>query len=130
LVDKSVLEKLYDPCVHLVRNAFDHGTESTQERLNRGKPAIATIEIRAYYRGNQTYIEIKDDGQGINPDKVKAKAIASGLLSSEQANQITDEEVYQFLFEPNFSTAAVVSELSGRGMGLSTVQEQVRSLKG
>ncbi len=130
LVDKSILEKLYDPFVHLVRNAFDHGTESAQNRLDRGKPLIASIEIRAYYRGNQTYIEIKDDGQGINPDKVKAKAIASGLLSSEQANQITDEEVYQFLFEPNFSTADVVSDLSGRGMGLSTVQEQVRSLKG
>jgi chemotaxis family two-component system sensor histidine kinase/response regulator PixL len=130
LVDKSILEKLYDPFVHLVRNAFDHGTESAQNRLERGKPLIASIEIRAYYRGNQTYIEIKDDGQGINPDKVKAKAIASGLLSSDKANQITDEEVYQFLFEPNFSTAVVVSDLSGRGMGLSTVLEQVRSLKG
>jgi two-component system, chemotaxis family, sensor histidine kinase and response regulator PixL len=130
LVDKSILEKLYDPFVHLVRNAFDHGTESAQNRLERGKPLIASIEIRAYYRGNQTYIEIKDDGQGINPDKVKAKAIASGLLSSELASQITDEEVYQFLFEPNFSTAVVVSDLSGRGMGLSTVLEQVRSLKG
>lgn len=130
LVDKSVLEKLYDPFVHLVRNAFDHGTESAQKRLDRGKPLIASIEIRAYYRGNQTYIEIKDDGQGINPDKVKSKAILSGLLSPEQASQISNEEVYQFLLEPNFSTAEVVSELSGRGMGLSTVQEQVRSLKG
>ena len=130
LVDKSILEKLYDPFVHLVRNAFDHGTESAQNRLDRGKPLIASIEIRAYYRGNQTYIEIKDDGQGINLDKVKAKAIASGLLSPDQASQITDEEIYQLLFEPNFSTAAVVSDLSGRGMGLSTVQEQVRSLKG
>ncbi len=130
LVDKSVLEKLYDPFVHLVRNAFDHGTESTQERLNRGKPAIATIEIRAYYRGNQTYIEIKDDGHGIDIEKIKAKAIAVGLLKSEQANQISKEEIYQFLFAPSFSTAEVVSELSGRGIGLSTVQEQVRSLKG
>ena len=130
LVDKSVLEKLYDPFVHLVRNAFDHGTESTQTRLERGKPVIATIEIRAYYRGNQTYIEIKDDGQGINIEKVKAKAIAVGLLQPEQANQISNEEIYQFLFAPSFSTAEVVSELSGRGMGLSTVQEQVRSLKG
>ena len=74
LVDKSVLEKLYDPFVHLVRNAFDHGTESTQERLDRGKSVIASIEIRAYYRGNQTYIEIKDDGYGIDTEKVKAKA--------------------------------------------------------
>jgi two-component system, chemotaxis family, sensor histidine kinase and response regulator PixL len=130
LVDKSILEKLYDPFVHLVRNAFDHGTESAQNRLDRGKPLIASIEIRAYYRGNQTYIEIKDDGQGINLDKVKAKALASGLLSSDKAKQITDDEVYQFLFEPNFSTAVAVSDLSGRGMGLSTVLEQVRSLKG
>ena len=130
LVDKSVLEKLYDPFVHLVRNAFDHGTESTQERLDRGKPLIASIEIRAYYRGNQTHIEIKDDGQGINIEKVKLKAIAVGLLEPEQANQISNEEIYQFLLAPSFSTAEVVSELSGRGMGLSTVQEQVRSLKG
>ena len=130
LVDKSVLEKLYDPFVHLVRNAFDHGTESTQKRLDLGKPLIATIEIRAYYRGNQTYIEIKDDGQGINPAHIKAKAIATGLLELEKADQITNEELYQLLFEPSFSTVEAVSELSGRGMGLSTVQEQVRSLKG
>ncbi|NMF60122.1 hybrid sensor histidine kinase/response regulator [Pseudanabaena yagii] len=130
LVDKSVLEKLYDPFVHLVRNAFDHGTESTQERVNLGKPVIASIEIRAYYRGNQTYIEIKDDGQGINLEKVKTKAIAVGLLPPDKADQVTNEEIYQFLFEPSFSTAEAVSELSGRGMGLSTVQEQVRSLKG
>ncbi len=130
LIDKLALEKLYDPFVHLVRNAFDHGTESTQERLDLGKPVIASIEIRAYYRGNQTYIEIKDDGHGIDIEKIKAKAIAVGLLEAAQANQVTNEEIYQFLFAPSFSTADVVSELSGRGMGLSTVQEQVRSLKG
>ena len=130
LVDKSVLEKLYDPFVHLVRNAFDHGTESAQKRLALGKPLVATIEIRAYYRGNLTYIEIKDDGNGINPEKVKAKAIAVGLLEFEKADRITNEELYQFLFAPSFSTADIVSEISGRGMGLSTVQEQVRSLKG
>ncbi|MBD2187171.1 hybrid sensor histidine kinase/response regulator [Pseudanabaena mucicola] len=130
LVDKSVLEKLYDPFVHLVRNAFDHGTESAQERAAKGKAPIASIEIRAYYRGNQTYIEIKDDGRGINLDNIKAKAIAVGLLDPSQADQIKDEEAYQLLFAPSFSTADVVSEISGRGMGLSTVQEQVRSLKG
>ena len=130
LVDKSVLEKLYDPFVHLVRNAFDHGTESAQERAANGKSPIASIEIRAYYRGNQTYIEIKDDGRGINLDNIKAKAIAVGLLEPSQADQIKDEEAYQLLFAPSFSTADVVSEISGRGMGLSTVEEQVRSLKG
>ncbi|MBD2151592.1 hybrid sensor histidine kinase/response regulator [Pseudanabaena sp. FACHB-1277] len=130
LVDKSVLEKLYDPFVHLVRNAFDHGTETTQERLEQGKSVIASIEIRAYYRGNLTYIEIKDDGYGINVEKVKAKAIALELITPEQAEQASQAEIYQFLFAPNFSTAETVSELSGRGMGLSTVQEQVRNLKG
>ncbi|PZU94059.1 MAG: hybrid sensor histidine kinase/response regulator [Pseudanabaena sp.] len=130
LVDKSVLEKLYDPFVHLVRNAFDHGTESAQERVELGKPATASIEIRAYYRGNQTYIEIKDDGRGIDIAAVKSKAIAVGLLAPEQADHVTKESVYQFLFAPSFSTATAVSELSGRGMGLSTVQEQVRGLKG
>ncbi|WP_055073613.1 hybrid sensor histidine kinase/response regulator [Pseudanabaena sp. 'Roaring Creek'] len=130
LVDKSILEKLYDPFVHLVRNAFDHGTEPTQKRIDLGKPLIATIEIRAYYRGNQTYIEVKDDGQGINPANIKAKAIEAGLLDFEKANLISNEETYQFLFAPSFSTADTVSELSGRGMGLATVYEQVRSLKG
>ncbi|MFM7887653.1 MAG: response regulator [Pseudanabaena sp.] len=130
LVDKSVLEKLYDPFVHLVRNAFDHGIESTQERVNLGKPVIASIEIRAYYRGNQTYIQIKDDGQGINLEKVKAKAITVGLIQPDKVDQLTNDQVYQFLFEPSFSTTETVSELSGRGMGLSTVQEQVRILKG
>lgn len=130
LIDKATLEKLYDPLVHLIRNAFDHGADSPQQRRLAGKPDTATIEIRAYHRGNQTFIEVRDDGRGIDPEKVKAKAIATGILSPAAANQITQDQIYNLLFQPNFSTAEQISEISGRGVGLSTVAEQVKSLKG
>jgi two-component system, chemotaxis family, sensor histidine kinase and response regulator PixL len=130
LVDKAILDKLYDPLVHLVRNAFDHGIETPDNRQAQGKSAEATIEIRAYYRGNQTYIEVRDDGQGINLAKVKAKAIALNLVSADEAEQMSSERLYDLLFSPGFSTAAKVSELSGRGVGLDTVRSQIRLLKG
>lgn len=130
LVDKAILEKLYDPLVHLVRNAFDHGTETPEVRAQTGKVPTATIEISAYHRGNQTYIEVKDDGQGIQTDRVKETAIKRQLLTPAQAEQLAKEQVYDLLFEPAFSTATEVSELSGRGVGLSTVRQQVQSLKG
>jgi chemotaxis family two-component system sensor histidine kinase/response regulator PixL len=130
LVDKSILEKLYDPLVHLIRNSFDHGTETPEVRQQKGKPPTATIEISAYHRGNQTYIEVSDDGQGIRSDRVKSVAIARQMLSPAQAEEITPSQVYQLLFEPAFSTAEQVSELSGRGVGLSSVKQQVQALKG
>jgi len=130
LVDKAVLEKLYDPLVHLVRNAFDHGTEPPAVRVQKGKNPTATIEISAYHRGNQTYIQVKDDGQGIQIDRVKETAIKRNLLAPAQAEQLPPEQVYALLFEPAFSTATEVSELSGRGVGLATVRQQVQSLKG
>lgn len=130
LVDKSVLERLFDPLVHLVRNAFDHGIELPQVRQAAGKPAQATIEVRAYHRGNQTYIEVCDDGGGINVDRVRAKAIAQKLISEETAAVLPKERLYECLFSPGFSTAAEVSELSGRGVGLDAVMAQIRSLKG
>jgi len=130
LVDKAVLEKLYDPLVHLVRNAFDHGIESPAIRQTQGKLTEATIEIRAYHRGNQTYIEVRDDGGGIDVEKIRAKAIALNLLSPEAAAALSSDRLYEFLFSPGFSTAAQVSELSGRGVGLDAVQSQVKALKG
>ncbi|MGG6266333.1 response regulator [Leptolyngbya sp. AN03gr2] len=130
LVDKSVLERLFDPLVHLVRNAFDHGIELPEARRAAGKPVEATIEVRAYHRGNQTYIEVCDDGGGINVDRVRAKAIAQKLISEETAAILPKERLYEFLFSPGFSTAAEVSELSGRGVGLDAVMAQIRSLKG
>jgi two-component system, chemotaxis family, sensor histidine kinase and response regulator PixL len=130
LVDKAMLEKLFDPLLHLVRNAFDHGCESPQERLAAGKPAEATIEIRAYHRGNQTFLEIQDDGQGIDLQKVRKTALSKQLLSEEEAQAATEQRLYQCLLEPGFSTRTEVTELSGRGVGLSTVNEQVQALKG
>jgi two-component system, chemotaxis family, sensor histidine kinase and response regulator PixL len=130
LVDKAILDKLNDPLLHLVRNAFDHGVELPDDRLAQGKPAEATIEIRAYYRGNQTYIEVRDDGRGIDLEKVKSKAISKKLISEEEAKTLSTEQIQEFLFAPGFSTAAQVSELSGRGVGLDTVRSQIRLLKG
>ncbi len=129
-VDKSVLEKLYDPLTHLVRNAFDHGIESPQERQKAGKPETGEIAIQAYYQGNQTVIEIRDDGRGIDLEKVKEKALAISLLNQEQGERSSTERLYNLLFEPGFSTAETVSELSGRGVGLDVVREQLEQLKG
>ncbi len=130
LVDKAILDKLNDPLLHLVRNAFDHGVEPPDDRTAQGKPAEATIELRAYHRGNQTYIEVRDDGRGIDLEKVKAKAISKKLISEEEAKTLSSEQIQEFLFAPGFSTAAQVSELSGRGVGLDTVRSQIRLLKG
>lgn len=130
LVDKAILEKLYDPLVHLVRNAFDHGIESPEARQAKGKLSQGTIEIRAYHRGNQTYIEIRDDGQGVNLEKVRQRAIALHLLPEAEANTAKESQLYECLFAPGFSTAAQVSDLSGRGVGLDAVRLQVRALKG
>ncbi len=130
LVDKGTLAKLYDPLVHLVRNAFAHGIESPEQRLQQGKPAEGTITIRAYHRGNQTFVEVRDDGAGIDIEKIRAAVIAHSLLSASDAAVATPEELYPYLFAPSLSTAAVVSDLAGRGMGLSAVQAQVKELKG
>jgi chemotaxis family two-component system sensor histidine kinase/response regulator PixL len=130
LVDKAILEKLFDPLVHLVRNAFDHGIENPEVRLTQGKPAQGTIEIRAHHRGNQTYIEIQDDGRGIDVEAIRAKAIALNLITPEAAAQLPDDRLYDFIFTPGFSTAAQVSELSGRGVGMDAVRSQIKRLKG
>jgi chemotaxis family two-component system sensor histidine kinase/response regulator PixL len=130
LVDKAILEKLYDPLVHLVRNAFDHGADSPEERAIKGKANEATIEIRAYYRGNQTLMEVRDDGKGINPQKVRAALLEKGLLSPEAVEALSNEQVFQYLFAPGFSTKEEANDISGRGMGLSSVQEQIKALKG
>jgi chemotaxis family two-component system sensor histidine kinase/response regulator PixL len=130
LIDKAVLEKLFDPLVHLVRNAFDHGVEIPQKRKARNKPEEATIEIKVYHRGNLTYVEISDDGNGIELNSIKAKAIALGLTTAAKVEYLKEQEILEFIFEPGFSTAIQISELSGRGVGLDAVRENLRSLKG
>lgn len=130
LIDKAVLEKLFDPLVHLVRNAFDHGVETALTRQSHGKSDPATIAIKAYHQGNLTYVEIRDNGNGIDLDKIRIKAIAMGLTTLDAANHLSDTDLLEFIFEPGFSTAIQVSELSGRGVGLDSVRENLRCLKG
>jgi two-component system, chemotaxis family, sensor histidine kinase and response regulator PixL len=130
LVDKAMLEKLFDPLVHLVRNGFDHGIEATVDRLEQSKPEQATIEIRAYHRSSQIYIEVSDDGRGINLEKIRSKAVQKGIVTVDEAKLLNEEQIYDLMFSPGFSTADKVSELSGRGVGLDAVRTQVRGLKG
>jgi chemotaxis family two-component system sensor histidine kinase/response regulator PixL len=130
LVDKAILEKLYDPLVHLVRNAFDHGIELPEVRLKQGKSPEGKIEIKAYHQGNYTYIEVIDDGQGIDVNKIRNKAVAKQLISVQDAARLSQKQLYDLLFYPGFSTTEKVSELSGRGVGLEAVRRQVEALKG
>jgi len=130
LVDKAALEKLYDPLLHLLRNAFDHGIEPPELRVEQGKRSQGQIEIRAYHQGSQTIIEIADDGRGLNLDRIRSKAVDLGLLSPDQLATTSTSRLLELLFEPGFSTAPQVSELSGRGVGLDVVRSQLRSLKG
>ena len=130
LVDKAVLERLYDPLLHLLRNAFDHGIESAEIREQQGKDAQGTIEIRAYHQGNQTLIEVKDDGSGVSLDRIRHFALKQGLASEAELATMPDRKLVDFIFEPGFSTASRLSELSGRGVGLDVVRSQLRDLKG
>ncbi|MEA5508458.1 hybrid sensor histidine kinase/response regulator [Crocosphaera sp. UHCC 0190] len=130
LVDKAALEKLYDPLLHLLRNAFDHGIEPPEIRRQLGKPEQGQIEIRAYHQGNQTIVEIRDDGSGLNLEKIAKKAVTVGLVTPEQVAVMSKEFLQNLIFEPGFSTATQVSELSGRGVGLDVVREQLQMLKG
>jgi chemotaxis family two-component system sensor histidine kinase/response regulator PixL len=130
LVDKAMLEKLYDPLLHLLRNAFDHGIESPESRREQGKSSTGQIEIRAYHQGSQTIIEVRDDGSGLNLERIAQRALELGWVSGEQLATLPPEQLFECLFEPGFSTARQVSELSGRGVGLDIVRAQVRSLKG
>ena len=130
LVDKTIEEKLYNPLLHLVRNAFDHGVETPEMRRQAGKPETGKIELRAYYQGSQTVIEVRDDGNGINVEKVKSRGIKQNLITPQQAKNISPNKLLELLFEPGFSTAAGVNELSGRGVGLDVVRTQIEELKG
>ncbi|MTJ52724.1 hybrid sensor histidine kinase/response regulator [Anabaena sp. UHCC 0253] len=134
LVDKAIAEKLYDPLLQLVRNSFDHGIELPELRQERGKPVQGIIEIRAYNQGSQTVIEIHDDGQGLNLEKVRTRAIELNLIpddhSGDYVHHLSESELIEMMFAPGFSTAGKVSEISGRGMGLDIVRTQLQSLNG
>ncbi len=130
LVDKAVVEKLYDPLLHLLRNAFDHGIESPEVRLSQGKSAVGKIEIQAYHQGNRTVIEIKDDGRGIDLLRIAQKGVELNLITETQRRQLSNQQILDLLFEPGFSTASQITDLSGRGVGLDVVRSQLHSLRG
>ncbi|WP_236777925.1 chemotaxis protein CheA [Anoxybacter fermentans] len=129
-IDKTVMETIGEPMVHLVRNAIDHGLEPPEERLDRGKRAEGTITLRALREGNKIVLEVEDDGRGIDVEHVRQKAISVGLISAEEAGALTEEQVLEFLFVSGFSTAEEVTEVSGRGVGMDAVRAAVRSLGG
>ncbi len=130
LVDKAVLEKLYDPLLHLFRNAFDHGIEPAEVRRKQNKLERGQIEIRAYHQGSQTVIEMRDDGQGINLQRIAAKAVEVGLIAADEVALTSTAKLLDLIFEPGFSTASKITEISGRGVGLDVVRSQLRFLKG
>ncbi|MBN3880649.1 MULTISPECIES: hybrid sensor histidine kinase/response regulator [unclassified Nostoc] len=135
LVDKAIAEKLYDPLLHLVRNAFDHGIEAPQVRREFGKPEEGLIEICAYHQGSQTVIEVRDDGQGLNLDRIRRKAAELYPIQTEEqtrssAFNLAEPELLDLIFSPGFTTATKVSEISGRGMGLDIVRTQMHALNG
>jgi chemotaxis protein histidine kinase CheA/CheY-like chemotaxis protein len=130
LIDKMILERLYDPVTHLVNNAITHGIETPAERESHGKSREGTITIRAFYQGNQTVIYIADDGGGINPDVVKSKALKKGLITSAEAQDMSDVEVYDLLFLPGFSTRDQADDFSGRGVGMDVVRTALSDIRG
>lgn len=129
-LDRTVIDEIGDPLVHLLRNAVDHGVESTAERIAAGKPETGTIQLRAFHSGNHVFIEIEDDGHGIDRNKVLQRALKNGIVKESEAASMTDEQVYMLLFAPGFSTAEVISDISGRGVGLDVVKSKIESLSG
>lgn len=129
-LDRTVIDEIGDPLVHLIRNALDHGVESPAERLAKGKPEEGTVTLRAYHSGNHVFIELEDDGAGVNRDRVVAKAIANGILTEEMAKTMTDRQVAELILASGFSTAEKISDVSGRGVGLDVVKNTIESLGG
>ena len=129
-LDKSILDSLAEPLMHLVRNAVDHGIEPADERLTVGKPARGTIYLNAYHQGTQVVIEVRDDGRGIDPVELKARAVEKGILKAAEAQRLTEQETLNLIFESGFSTASEVTEVSGRGIGMDVVRTVLDRLKG
>ena len=128
-LDKGILDAIAEPLTHLVRNAVSHGIESPEERRKAGKPAQGVVRLNAHHQGNQVIVEISDDGRGIDPQKIRAKAIELGLTTPEEAARLSDTEALEFIFRPGFSTAEQVTEVSGRGVGMDVVQSVLHRLK-
>ncbi|OKL37118.1 chemotaxis protein CheA [Domibacillus mangrovi] len=129
-LDRTVIDEIGDPLVHLIRNAMDHGIEMPADRVAKGKSAEGTVKLKAYHSGNHVFIEIEDDGAGINKDKVLRKALDKGIVTEEQVLTLSDRQIYELILASGFSTADSVSDLSGRGVGLDVVKTTIESLGG
>ncbi|SHJ06118.1 chemotaxis protein CheA [Lutispora thermophila] len=129
-LDRTVIDEIGDPLIHLIRNAIDHGIESKSERENSNKDTAGNIYLRAYQDGNSVVIEVEDDGKGINIDKIKKKALDNKLITQSEADGLSDKDATELIFHPGFSTADVISDISGRGVGLDVVKTKIESLGG
>lgn len=129
-LDRTIIDEIGDPLVHLIRNSIDHGIENPDVRKSSGKPEEGTVELRAYHSGNHVFIEIEDDGAGINKEKVINKALENGVVTEEDLEKMTDQQMYGLLFASGFSTAEEVTDVSGRGVGLDVVRSTFESLGG
>lgn len=129
-LDKSIVEEIGDPLVHLIRNACDHGIESKEKRIAAGKSEQGTVHLKAYNEGNHIVVEIKDDGSGMDPEVLKSKAVEKGIISEREADTMTDKEAYSLVFRAGFSTAKVVTNVSGRGVGMDVVKTNIEKLNG
>lgn len=129
-LDRTVIDEIGDPLVHLLRNALDHGIETPEIRMQNGKPEEGTVILRAYHSGNHVFIEIEDDGAGISREKIIQKAVNKGLIEEKTVESLTDSQVFDFIFSSGFSTAEQISDVSGRGVGLDVVKNTIESLGG
>ena len=129
-LDKSVIEEIGDPLVHLIRNSVDHGLETNEERGDTEKPEVGRVWLRAYHQGNSVAIEVEDDGRGIDPEKMRQVGVKKGLCSPEEAKAMDDQQAIELIFEPGFSGAEKITDISGRGVGMDVVKTNIKNLKG
>ncbi|MCR4434477.1 MAG: chemotaxis protein CheA [Clostridiales bacterium] len=129
-LDRTVIDEIGDPLIHLLRNSADHGIESSEKRKRAGKPEAGNISLRAYQAGNNVIIEVEDDGQGLNLEQIKHKAIERGLVSQDMAGTLSQKDIIDFIFRPSFSTADKITDISGRGVGLDVVKTKIEALGG
>lgn len=127
-LDRTIVEEISDPLIHMIRNSVDHGIEKPEDRVKAGKPALGTVRLSAFHQGGNIVIEIKDDGRGLNPEKLKAKALERGVITDK--DRLTDKEAYGLIFAAGFSTAEVITEISGRGVGMDVVRRNIEKLRG
>ncbi|EMY78107.1 P2 response regulator binding domain protein [Leptospira weilii serovar Ranarum str. ICFT] len=129
-LDKKVIDALGEPLLHLIRNSVDHGIETPAERLSAGKPETGTLELNSYQGGSNIMVEIRDDGRGLDSDKILNKAIEKGLVNATEASNLSEQEIFQFIFQAGFSTAEKITDISGRGVGMNVVNNLIQEFKG